>query len=236
MLDHVDYVLSPSTFVTRSFLARGFRSEQIVHNVYPLELSCFHPPSSDRPRDRPLRVISTGSLSLRKGTPYLLEAFRIVLRHEPAAELWLTQSVSDHLLPILGQFTDLPINWSPSLPHSQLATRLRSADVFVLPSLEDGFARTVAEALACGLPVVTTPNTGASDLVHDEQIGAVVPICDSAKLAEAILQCWQRRKENDFKPVPFDTSSLSFATFAKEFLGQLDAREILTLRSQHPLP
>ncbi len=222
MMAEVDYVLSPSSFVTRSFLERGFKPEQILRNVYPVDVSCFKPPARPRPADRPLTVISTGALSLRKGSPYMLEAFKLVSQRHPSARFRLTRSIQESVVPILEKYRDLPIDWAPGLAHPQLAERLRGSDIFVLPSLEDGFARTVAEALACGLPVITTPNTGASDLIIPGRNGEIVPIRDSRALADAILK-WA---DVIFSPggIPgfrFDANTLSYETFEKDFLGQL---------------
>jgi len=227
MMADVDFVLSPSRFVTRSFLDRGFREDQIIRNVYPLDLDLFRPRSEPRPADRSLTVISTGSLSLRKGTPYLLAAFRLVLRTEPNARLLLTDAIADSARPILEKYRDLPIDWSPSLPHAALAERLQRADVFVLPSLEDGFARTVAEALACGLPVITTPNTGASDLIEPGRNGSIIPIRDPEATASAILEWGARVRETEGAPVPFDSASLAYSHFAAEFSRQLRERNLL---------
>jgi glycosyltransferase involved in cell wall biosynthesis len=222
MMEHVDYVLSPSTYVTESFIARGFRSEQILRSVYPVNLDCFMPAKEPRPRSRPLTLISTGMLSLRKGTPYLLEAFRIVRKEIPDARLLLTRQIQDNVKPVLKKYSDLPIDWSPTLPHHQLAERLRSGDIFVLSSLEDGFARTLTEALACGLPAITTLNTGASDFIVPGVNGEIVPIRDARAIAEAILlwrdkvlsPTWERR------PL-LDTRMFSFESFAQVFLQQL---------------
>ncbi len=228
MMPHVDYVLSPSSFVTRSFLERGFQPEQLLRNVYPVDLSCFTPATVPRPKNRPLTIISTGSLSLRKGTPYLLEAFRLIHRRHPSVRFLLTDLIADSVLPVLARYRDLPIAWSPGLAHPQLAARLRGADVFVLPSLEDGFARTVTEALACGLPVVTTPNTGACDLIEPGQNGSVVPIRDAAATAEALLEWGERMMAADGPPQRLiDSERLSFAYFEREFTAQLKARALL---------
>lgn len=226
MMEHVDFVLSPSSYVTRSFLDRGFQPAQIIRNVYPLDLACFTPPPGPRPPERPLTVISTGSVSLRKGTPYLLEAFRIIRRAEPAARLLLTAPVADSMKPVLQRYRDLPIEWSPGLPHAPLAERLRGADVFVLPSLEDGFARTVAEALACGLPVVTTPHTGASDLIRSGENGEVVPIRNPQAIADAVLQWGALRREGAGR-IDFDPTVLDFEHFATTFIAQLRERELV---------
>lgn len=229
MLAETDYVLSPSSYVTRSFLDRGFKPEQILRNVYPLDLSCFSPAKEPRPGSRPLTLISTGSLSLRKGTPYLLEAFRIVQRKIPKARLLLTNIVEDSVSLVIASHSNLPIEWSPRLPHQQLAERLRSADIFLLPSLEDGFARTVAEALACGLPVITTPNTGASDLIQPGVNGEVVPIRDSQAIADAILKWADRILSPGWHPrAMVDTNLVSFEHFEREFLNQLQKRELIS--------
>jgi len=221
MMPLTDYVLSPSSFVTRSFVAEGFRPEQILRNIYPVNLDCFTPRKGPRP-SRPLTVISTGSLSLRKGSPYLLEAFRLVLKRQPQARLLLTDDVMDSVKPVLAHYNDLPIEWAPALPHPQLAERLRGADIFVLPSLEDGFARTVTEALACGLPVVTTPNTGAADFVTPGVNGEIVPIRDAPAIAEAISK-WADiiLSSPEAPPIQFDVEAVSYDRFDQDFLEQL---------------
>jgi len=228
MLLETDYVLSPSSYVTRSFLARGFKPSQILENVYPVDLSLFRPASVSRPRNRPLTLINTGSLSLRKGTPYLLEAFRIIRKKIPESRLLLTRIVQDDIKPVLRRYTDLPIEWSPALAHPQLADRLRNADIFILPSLEDGFARTVTEALACGLPVITTLNTGASDLIQPGINGEVVPLCDPEAIANAVLRWADRILAPGWQPgVPFDSNRLSVERFEREFLRQLRQLELI---------
>ena len=225
MMEHVDFVLSPSTFVTRSFLERGFKPEQILRNVYPLNLSCFTPACERRPGARPLTLVCTGSLSLRKGTPYLLEAFRLIRGKIPAARLLLTDAVQDSVKPVLAKYRDLPIEWSPPLQHPRLAERLRGADLFLLPSLEDGFAQTVTEALACGLPAITTLNTGASDLIQPGVNGEVVPIRDPQAIAEAVFQWAEKLLTPDWHSHALvDAKLLSFAHFEQEFFSQLRAR------------
>ncbi len=228
MLKDVDFVLSPSSHVTRTFLERGFKPEQILRNVYPVNLECFRPATQPRPKDRPLTIICTGAPSLRKGTPYLLEAFRQIRRTHPAARLLLTGPPHPSLAGVLGRFDDLPIEWSPSRPHAQLAERLRSADIFVLPSLEEGLARTACEALACGLPVVLTPNAGANDFVRPGTTGEIVPIRDAPAIVEAVLKCFERLLVHGPPPDSNLRERLSVTAFEREFIGQLRERKLLT--------
>lgn len=224
----VDYVLSPSSHVSNSFLAHGFRPNQILQNIYPLDLSCFSPRTTPRDKSWPLTIISTGAPSLRKGTPYLLDAFRIIRKASPSARLLLNDAVHDSLRPILGRWNDLPIEWMPSLPHRELAERLRGADIFVLPSLEEGLARTALEALGCGLPIVVTDHTGADDFVTSGENGEVVPIRDAQAIADACLKWEAITSKDDFvAKAPDKLGHLSFEYFAKTFLKQLQEIGIL---------
>ncbi|HTD65128.1 MAG TPA: glycosyltransferase [Candidatus Limnocylindria bacterium] len=149
----------------------------------------------------------------------MLEAFRMVHWRHPSARFFLTDSVHDSMRPIMKTFSDLPIDWSPPLPHAQLAERLRSADIFVLPSLEEGLMRTALEAMSCGLPVVLTPHTGANDFVSSEEMGQVVPIRDAPAVAEAILKLADNVMVRNAPPQRhFNPEVLSFERFEENFL------------------
>jgi glycosyltransferase involved in cell wall biosynthesis len=228
MMEHVDYVLCPSSHVRATFLSRGFKEEQILSNIYPVDLSCFTPRTEPRAKDQPLTIVSTGALSLRKGTPYMLEAFRLVHRKHPSARFLLTNNIHDSVRSMVKSYSDLPIEWSPPLPHPQLAQRLQGADIFVLPSLEEGLVRTALEALACGLPVILTPNTGANDFVEPGRNGEIVPIRNPAAIAQAILAWAERVRASSAPPQRlFDTERLSFAYFEREFLAQLKSHGLV---------
>lgn len=216
-----DYILSPSNYVTQTFLSRGFKPSQILPIVYPLNLDLFHPKHATRPKDRPLTLINTASLSLRKGTPYLLEALREISKRTPEVRILLTNIVQDDIKPILARYSDLNIEWSPGLPHDKLAERLNSADIFILPSLEDGFGRTVCEAIACGLQIVTTTNTGASDFVLPDINGEIVPIRNSEAIVDAVYKCESRIHQT---PENLSTlkDSLSFSSLCQTLHKHFD--------------
>jgi len=72
------------------------------------------------------------------------------------------------------------------VPRDRLRWYYSQASVLVLPSIEEGLALVLGQALACGLPVVATANTGAEDLVTDGREGLLVPIRDVAALQAAI--------------------------------------------------
>lgn len=221
MMDDVDYILSPSNFVANSFLANGFREEQILRVFYPVDLSLFKPSQNPRPQDRPFTIINTGGLSLRKGTPYLLEAFRLIHKAIPNARFLLTESVTDSIKPILSKYNDLPIEWSPHLPQKLLAERLLTADLFILPSLEEGLVRTALQAMACGLPVILTPNTGANDYVLPGVNGTIVPICDSVEIANAAEEWWHKIRAGYQVPIDNIVEKLSIQKLDETLVNAL---------------
>jgi starch synthase len=220
MVEDADYILSPASYVSDSFLARGFTPEQIIRLPYPIDLSVFQPRTGLEIPASPIRIVCTGSVSLRKGMPYLLEAVRLI-RKDQDAVLVLTDQVESSMKDILPLYQDVPIEWAESLPHALLAEHLKKCHVFALLSLEDGFARTVTEALACGLPAVVSENTGAKDCIRPGVNGEIVPIRDPAAAAAAILACHERQLR-DGPPSPGELlENLSFARFESDFMAAL---------------
>jgi alpha-maltose-1-phosphate synthase len=222
MMEHVDYVFTASSYVTKSFLARGFKPEQLLPHPRPLNTSSFRPREGERLKDKPLTIIHTGALCLRKGTPYLLEAFRLVLKKSPRARLVLRDSVRDDVKEIMAQYNSLPITWLPHMAHHELAEHMRQADVFVLPSLEEGMELTAVEAMGCGLPAILTPHCGANDLVEPGVSGEVVPIRDPQATADAILKWEETVMRPGYQPkIMIKKELLTFDYFEQTFIKQL---------------
>jgi glycosyltransferase involved in cell wall biosynthesis len=217
-----DYIFTSSTFVRQSFLKRGFDPQRLRFCPYPVDLTSFQPAPEARPANRPFTIIHTGGLSLRKGTPYLLEAFRLIRKEVPNAVLRVKRHIRNDVVGVLRRNADLPIEWSGQLDFAGHVRRYQTSDLMIFPSVEDGFALVVAEALACGLPVITTPNTGASDLIRPGENGEIVPICDPKALAEAALKWWERIRAGE-RIGRFDElkDRLSFQKFEETFIGHL---------------
>jgi glycosyltransferase involved in cell wall biosynthesis len=200
--------------------------------AYPVDLEAFTPATGPRPANRPFTILHTGGLSLRKGTPYLLEAFRLIRREVPNAVLRIKRHLRNDVLDIVKKNSDLPIEWSENLDFPGHVRRYQTSDLLLFPSVEDGFAFVVAEALACGLPAITTPNTGASDLVQPGVNGEIVPIRDARALADAALKWWDRIRVGERIGGRAElVERLRFQRFEENFIGHL-AR--LGIQSQHP--
>ena len=187
---HCDYLLVGSEVIRQSFARAGFPVERIRLLPYGTDTSRFSPlsaverqRSSSGLREVAHRAICVGQITPRKGHVYLLEAWkRLGLS---AAELLLVGRVDPIMKPVLSRYAGL-FRHIPHVPHELLRHYYGRSDVFVLASIEDGFGYVCAEALACGLPVVTTVNTGASELITDGLDGFVVPVRSAAALAERL--------------------------------------------------
>src|SRR3989344_7771560 len=179
--EEADYISIPSLFVKRTFLDRGFPESKLIHVPYGVDLALF---KEVRKEDGVFRVIFGGGICFRKGVHYLLQAFAEL--NLPNSELLLLGTVADEMIPYLkkyeGHFRQMAYR-----PKSELHWWYSQGSVFVMPSLEEGLAMVQPQAMACGLPVVATTNTGGDDIIRDGIDGYIIPIRDVEKLKEKIL-------------------------------------------------
>jgi glycosyltransferase involved in cell wall biosynthesis len=173
------YVLVPSGFARQSFLDQGFPEHRLLQVEFGVDTSRFCPAHSQA--SHPFRVLFVGQLNLNKGVLWLLEAWRRLGWRD--AELQLAGRLDPVLATPLSRYTHLPgirqVGYvAEPLPMYQ------QADLFVFPSISEGSALVTYEALSCGLPVITTPNSGS--IVRHGKDGLIVPIRDADALANAM--------------------------------------------------
>ena len=155
-------------------------------NYLGVDLSHFRPRSDARPKTAGalFRVINAGAFTHRKGMHYLAEAARML-----DARVFEFLNVGFHggRLPFA-----VPHNFRVLRRVGQpaLLEHYWQSDVFVLPTIEDGFPVVIPQAMACGLPVITTPNGSGPDLIRDGENGFIVPIRDARAIADRLE--WMR--------------------------------------------
>jgi len=176
-----DAVTVPSTFAKRSFLEMGFPKANLHCVPYGVDLSRFHPVGE--PERDEFNVLFAGAASIRKGVGYLLAAFA-ALRH-PRKRLMFVGGISLEAKALIDQAAaTLPITCLGHFPQTKLKEIMSRSHVLVLPSVEEGLSLVQAESMACGCPVVATANTGSEDLFEDGAQGFIVPIRNSAAIAD----------------------------------------------------
>lgn len=190
-LEVADYIGVTSEWTRQSLLENGIAEHRILLTPLGVDAARFVPTIA--PPDDIFCVLYVGQLRLRKGVQYLLEAWdRLRLKQ---AELLLVGDVVPEFEPILRQY--LPRNSTIKLlGHADDAVRLyQQASVCVLPTLEDGFGLVVLEAMACGVPVIVTNQTGAKDCVRSDIDGFILPSADAGRIAETLEYCSAHRDQ-----------------------------------------
>jgi starch synthase len=179
-----DAIFVPSEFARRSFVEMGVPAAKVKTIPYGVRLERFQP-TKERSKET-FDVLFAGTVSLRKGIPYLLEAFR-KLRH-PHKRLRLAGPVEPEVAILLGRQNLDNIEVLGRMPQTKLAEYMSLSHVLVLPSIEDGFGLVMAQAMACGAVVLSSDNTGGPDLYTNGIEGFVVPIRQPDALAERLQQ------------------------------------------------
>jgi glycosyltransferase involved in cell wall biosynthesis len=191
-LERADLVLCPSLFVRDTMILNGIPSEKCFVNPFGVNNDTF------RQRiEVPLRprFVAVGTICVRKGYQYLFRAFELVKKILPDAELIV---VGDYKTDFgrersrwEGTFTH-----HTHLSHDELAKLLQTCTAFVFPSQEEGFARVIPEAMAAGIPILASYESGATTLVEDGGEGFIVRGRDPRHIAESMIRTAEDRVMN----------------------------------------
>ena len=183
--EEYDLITVPSGFVYSSFLQKGIPEVKLRKVSYGVDLSIFRPSPK---KDGVFRVIYAGALSMRKGLPYLLQAVESL--RFPKFEMWLIGGLTPEVKPFLEKYRGC-YEYIGFIPRAELYRYYSQGSVFVLASIEEGLGLVLAQAMACGLPVIATTNTGAEDLFTDGVEGFIVPIRNPEAIREKIAYLYE---------------------------------------------
>jgi len=188
-----DRITCPSKFVLNSIPTE-------VRNHIPCQVAPFGSPvpahnvSPKKQRNNePFKILFVGSMSQRKGLADLFEAMKL-LKKEPV-KLSILGQQSMPMDFYRKQFSEF--DYYPPCSNSKVHKIMQQHDALVLPSIVEGRALVQQEALACGLPIIITPNTGGEDLVEKGTTGYLVPIQSPENIAEAIRAIIENRNHKD---------------------------------------
>jgi glycosyltransferase involved in cell wall biosynthesis len=175
-----DHILVGSSFVRESFVEEGVSAKKLEVIPYGADTRFFHP-LMNKPKTDRFSLLFVGQIGQRKGISYLLRAYQQF-------------KGPDTFLTLVGKIQGDGAAFQPyreifkhidHVPRIYLRVIYQQADVFVFPTLVEGMPLVVLEAMASGLPVITTPN-GPGEIVRDGIDGFVVPIRDTKAIVEKL--------------------------------------------------
>lgn len=215
--DLADYISIPSQFVKNTFINKGISENKLTLVSYGVNLNNFYP---SQKKDQIFRFISVGSISLRKGSIYTLEAFNEL--NLPDAELLMVGGIDQEMFPLINKFrSNKKIKFINHVPQNKLVDYYNKSDVFIISSIEDGFAMVILQALACGIPVICSNNSGGSELIKNRENGFVVQIRDVNGIKEKMLIFYENQKVlNTFKKkIQMDRINISWDIYGKKIIS-----------------
>lgn len=198
-----DAFIAPSRTIEQELVAAGYARDRIHYlpngvNLRPLPnvsakreiraaLAEAEPSLAVVP-DAPI-VLYTGRLHPAKGLPTLVAAWEAINARRPEARLWLIGE-GPAKAELQRQIDALGLSGRAVIagPFDQVDDLLQAADLFVLPSREEGMSISLLEAMSAGLPTVATRIPGNESLIESGQHGLLAPVDDAAALADAIVQ------------------------------------------------
>ncbi len=184
-----DKILVLSQFIKDNMIKNGVPSSKIHVVNIGFDPKRFVPKNNYSNAFSPLRIIYSGILTKRKGIHLMAQVAKNL---QNCAIDWVFVGTKDDAYDCFHNMQNCI--HIPFLEHEQLVLQLHAADLFVFPSYSDSWGMAVIEAMACGLPVIVSENTGAKDAVTND-CGFVIPIDDADALADKVLYFYNNRSE-----------------------------------------
>jgi glycosyltransferase involved in cell wall biosynthesis len=170
-----------SRYIRESFLEEGFSEEKL--SDFPLTPDPRFEPSRDREVSDRFEIVYVGSLAVHKGVPLLIDAIRRLPHTDMRLVLvgsWGTRGMRRFIQQACADDRRIEVRPGDPLPY------LRRSRLYVHPAYEEGFGYSAAEALACGVPVIVSEDTGMKDMIDGPRTGLVLPTGDLDALTETI--------------------------------------------------
>jgi len=202
-----DRILCGADFVRDAIRSVGGPADKCMVVPYGFDFPKRKSEIRKRESRRPLRVLTVGTVCLRKGLPYVAETAETLRGEMEFRVVGPCRLLPDGLAKLRSS-----VELIGPVPRSEVQTHFDWADVFLFPSLCEGSATVCYEALASGLPVICTPNTGS--VVRDGEDGFLVPIRDVGAIVERLQELDRDRSR---------LAAMSEAALARREFFTLDA-------------
>ena len=183
-IELTDFILAPSSFVKQSYVNAGYPEERIFVLPYAGNQSKFLPKNSYIQKGSKIRILVVAGVTPRKGHHRLIEA---VALSGLDVELEFAGSFDAPYCEILKtRWPLVKFKLLGKLDQAVLAKLMDEVDIFCLPTLEEGLAVSICEAMSAGLPIVTTFESGAAELIQHGETGLLYSSSDIDALAKKL--------------------------------------------------
>ncbi len=171
-----DFAVGASTFTLKTLIKQGM-AENCVHMApYGVNIKDFKPRKDFRKIDK-MRFLFVGSFSQRKGISYLLQAFKELENEGENISLTMAgRGIMDYEL--VKSYDLKCLETHVNLPLEKLVELMQESDVFVFPSICEGFGLVLIQAMATGMPLITTYNTSGPDFIEEGKDGFLIEAQD----------------------------------------------------------
>jgi glycosyltransferase involved in cell wall biosynthesis len=188
-LELADTIVVASDFVRKS-LPKWAKEKKIIQSPFGTPFSSNQFELKEKSDNKKLRILFVGSMTQRKGLSDLFDAMQLV--DSSKVELVVLGSLVG---PLSFYSNQINFTYEPTRSHDKVLELMGTCDIFCLPSIVEGRALVIQEAMSQGLPIIITANTGAEDLVISEETGFLVPIRNPEAIAEKINWFLVNRKK-----------------------------------------
>jgi glycosyltransferase involved in cell wall biosynthesis len=216
-----DFILCNSTFTKNSLISAGITEEKII--TIPYGFPETSPTLEQTPQSDKVIFMNAGNHNLRKGIHLLYGAWK-ACDFRDKAELWM---IGKNQLPNYF-LKGLPenIKFIPNIPRTELMELYSKANVFILPTLADGFGMVISEAMSKGVPVITTYNSGGPDIIEDKKNGLLIPPNDIEAISSALK--WSVENKHRLAEMGIrayeKASSYPWSTFRKNLTSKIQEK------------
>jgi glycosyltransferase involved in cell wall biosynthesis len=223
-----DHIVTLSTYARKSFLTRGYAEEKVMLLPLGSDVKAFRP---ERPvlearlqrlkSGKPLTVLGTGLFCLRKGAIDFIETARAL---QGSMRFQWVGTITEDAASLAGSASKL-IEFIPRVSEHELPSFYNEADLYLLPTIEDGFAVTLTQARAACVPIIASDHCAAPDMITNGETGWIVPIRSAGQIvaklealnndremtAGMVEKLWQECDTRDWSDVGRDFLKLAAA-------------------------
>lgn len=187
-----DFCIAASGFTKQTLIEAGIDHNKIIYMPLGFDASKINfVPNENKITNRKLKLLYAGTVTQRKGIKYLLEAMKLIGNKDVELDIiGGIQGGGDALKTYAGVY-----NYHAPISQAELFVQYKNYDALVLPTIFEGFGLVIVEAMAAGVPVITTNHSIGAELIENDKNGYLIPIRNVDAIAKSIENL--RNKNNN---------------------------------------